>query len=402
MKTVIATPLYPPDSGGPATYAKLLVEHLPAAHSTEPVGGVVGQRDEVALVKFSDVRHLPKGIRHARYFWNVLKVAQNADVILALDPVSVGLPAALAAGILRKPFVVKIVGDFAWEQGTQRFGVIAQLDDFVRQERVPFAVACLRVTQTFVARRAKRIIVPSEYLKGIITAWGIDPKKINVIYNSIQLPEAITEPSDKNTSKRSVISVGRLVPWKGMDGVIEAVAHIQQFQGETLKSGSLPAVTLTIVDDGPDKERLMKKGAELLGDSITFSGRLSHDEVLQAIQSSEIFVLNSSYEGLSHLLIEALMLGSAIIASDAGGNPEVIQNERTGLLVPVGDTKALTAAIERLLTDHELAARLRAAAKESASRFTVPAMIEKTHALLMSTTSSDEFQGETLNFKVSP
>jgi glycosyltransferase involved in cell wall biosynthesis len=117
MKLVIATPLYPPESGGPATYAKLLTEHLSADESG------AHERDFVALVKFSDVRHLPKIIRHSAYFFKVLKAGRSADVILALDPVSTGFPAALAAGMLRKPFVVKIVGDFAWEQGRQRFGI---------------------------------------------------------------------------------------------------------------------------------------------------------------------------------------------------------------------------------------------------------------------------------------
>src|SRR3990167_7909869 len=105
MRIVIATPLYPPEIGGPATYAKLLFEGLPEK-------GI-----EVELVKFSDVRHLPKIIRHIAYFLRVLKAARNANVVLALDPVSVGLPAMKAAQKARKPFVVKIVGDYAWEQG---------------------------------------------------------------------------------------------------------------------------------------------------------------------------------------------------------------------------------------------------------------------------------------------
>jgi glycosyltransferase involved in cell wall biosynthesis len=385
MKVVLATPLYPPDSGGPATYAKLLVENF------------AGERDEVALVKFSDVRHLPKGVSHAVYFWNVLRASRNADVILALDPVSVGVPAALAAGILRKPLVVKIVGDFAWEQGTQRFGITVPLDAFVRQERVPFAVACMRVAQKFVADRATRIIVPSNYLKRIVTAWGIPSEKISVIYNSVEIPEDFFEITARETKgntdindgiKNSIVSAGRLVPWKGMDGVIDAVAslraastssrsHLDFNQGETL----MP--TLVIVGDGPEREALVQKGAELLGSSIFFTGQISHENTLRTIQDSRIFVLNSTYEGLSHLLIEALALGSVIVASEAGGNPEVIQNEVNGLLVPVGDTAALAGAIERVLAEPELAARLRAAAKASAGRFTVPAMIKETRELLM-------------------
>ena len=102
MKLLIATPLYPPDVGGPATYAKTLESCLPAKDVS------------VTLVKFGDVRHLPKGISHIAYLMNLFRVARNTDIILALDPASVGLPATLVAMVLRKPLVVKIVGDYAW------------------------------------------------------------------------------------------------------------------------------------------------------------------------------------------------------------------------------------------------------------------------------------------------
>ena len=169
MKIVIATPLYPPEIGGPATYAKLLED------------GLLAKGVEVELVKFSEVRHLPKIIRHYVYYRLILKAARSADVILALDPVSVGLPAMYAARKARKPFVVKIVGDYAWEQGQQRFGVKQSLDEFVMTKDVPFPVHLLKLIQTRVARSATRIIVPSEYMKGILIKWEITKEKIFVI-----------------------------------------------------------------------------------------------------------------------------------------------------------------------------------------------------------------------------
>ena len=158
MRVLIATPLYPPESGGPATYAKLLE------------GGLPSRGFEVELVKFADVKRLPKFIRHFIYFLHVLEGARGVDLVLALDAVSVGFPAMLAARIARKPFVVKIVGDYAWEQGQQRFGITQTLDEFVKTKHVPFSVRMLRKIETRVARKAKRIIVPSNYLKGIVVA----------------------------------------------------------------------------------------------------------------------------------------------------------------------------------------------------------------------------------------
>jgi glycosyltransferase involved in cell wall biosynthesis len=361
MKLVIATPLYPPELGGPATYAKLLSEHLPEAG------------DDVDLVKFSSVRHLPKVVRHVSYYWKVLRAARGADLILALDPVSVGFPALLAARTLAKPFVVKVVGDFAWEQGKQRFGVTASLDEFVKETPAHSRVGFLRSIQTYVARRAECVIVPSNYLKGIVTAWGISPEKISVIYNSVELPEISIRSAHEKAAQ--IVSVGRFVPWKGMEALIDAVAEVRK---------EIPDVSLRLVGDGPDKALLERKGKELLGNAIMFTGPLSHEETLRTMKYADIFVLNSSYEGLSHTVIEALMLGNTIVVSDAGGNPELIHDGENGLVVQTGDTPALVAALMKLLKDESLRARLGARAQESSARFSLSLMIEKTHALLSS------------------
>src|SRR5882757_11201743 len=105
MKILLATPLYPPDSGGPSTYAKMLADELPKR-------GI-----EVTLLKFSEVRHLPPGVRHIAYFLKCISRARGVDAVYALDPVSVGVPASFAAKVLGKKFILRVPGDYAWEQG---------------------------------------------------------------------------------------------------------------------------------------------------------------------------------------------------------------------------------------------------------------------------------------------
>ena len=117
MKVLLAAALYPPQEGGPATYTKLLVDELPAR-------GV-----ETSLVLFRSVLGYPPGIRHMLYMWKLWRASRDADLVYAQDPVSVGLPAALVTFFLRKPLVIKVVGDHVWEQGTQRFGVMQTLDE---------------------------------------------------------------------------------------------------------------------------------------------------------------------------------------------------------------------------------------------------------------------------------
>src|SRR3989344_9417544 len=164
---LICAGIYPPDGGGPATYSKLLFDELPKRGAGADV------------LNFGKVRHLPKIIRHIAYLFKALKMGKRADVIYAQDPVSVGLPAMLAAQLLRKKFILKIVGDYAWEQGVQRFEVKEILDDFLNK-KYGINVEVLRKIEKFVANHTEKIIVPSEYLKKVVSAWGVNPNKIKV------------------------------------------------------------------------------------------------------------------------------------------------------------------------------------------------------------------------------
>lgn len=362
MRLLIATPLYPPEPGGPATYARILEAELP-------------KRDvQVAVLKFNDVRRYPKLLRHIAYFVLVLRALRDADAVLALDPVSVGFPTMLAAKLLNKPFFVKVVGDYAWEQGSQRFGVRIPLDEFVRTKHVPVQVAFLRKVQTFVASGARTVIVPSEYLKGIVTTWGIDPERVTVVYNAMH-KEAAGELAlaVRSHTRPRVVSAGRLVPWKGMPGVIAAMVMVRSDHPEAI---------LAIAGDGPDRNSLEAYSHARLGSSGLILGALSHADTLALIEDADVFVLNSTYEGLSHLLIEALALGKPVVATAVGGNPELIEDGVNGLLVPVNDPDTLAQAIAHLLATPAHRERLARSAKESAKRFSVEAMIDGTVAAL--------------------
>ncbi len=349
MKLVLATPLYPPEIGGPATYAEILATALSK------------EGTEVELIKFRDVGHLPKGLRHYRYYRKVLHAAKKADLVLALDPVSVGLPASLAARRAGKPFVVKVVGDYAWEQGRQRFGVAEDLDHFIHNARVPLPVAMLRKIQTAVTLSANKVIVPSHYLKKVVIAWGVSQEKITVVYNTVSLPALGVVPEQVRTlNKPFMVTAGRLVPWKHVDGVIDAMAQT-------------PDLTLVVVGDGPDRTKLEQRAGSL-GDRVVFTGQLAHADLLAILKASEGLVLNSSYEGFSHLLVEAVLLKIPIIATKAGGNAEVVEDGVNGRLVPVGDTDALVRAIRGRTTPQTV----------DGEKFTQARMIQETMAALKS------------------
>ncbi|HEY4489328.1 MAG TPA: glycosyltransferase family 4 protein [Candidatus Paceibacterota bacterium] len=364
MRLLIATPLYPPESGGPATYSKLLEEGLPHL-------GI-----EITVVKFRDVRHLPKVIRHLAYFIRLIREGKENDAVLVLDPVSTGLPAALAAMFLKKPLTVKVVGDYAWEQGKQRFGVTESLDDFAHLKIVPFQVRILRSIEYWVARRSTSIIVPSEYLKKHVTSWGIPPEKIQVIHNAVTLAEEGKVPEEMlRLPHPRILTIARLVPWKGIDKLIEAVAKVR----EGGKNASL-----IIVGDGPERSQLETHAREKLQDGFVFTGSLPPEDVRAILRESDVFALNSTYEGLSHVLIEALAAGLPIVATRAGGNAEVV-TEDSGILIPVGDTNALADAIDKVILDPEISTRLREGALKRSQLFSVPVMLARTKELIVAT-----------------
>jgi glycosyltransferase involved in cell wall biosynthesis len=109
FKILIATPIYPPQIGGPALYAKNFEREFRASGH------------EVFVADFGQFLKYPSGIRHLFYFFRVFKDMSRSDIILALDSFSAGLPAALASFLLKKPLILRLEGDFLWEHYSCRF-----------------------------------------------------------------------------------------------------------------------------------------------------------------------------------------------------------------------------------------------------------------------------------------
>ncbi len=362
-KTIlIATGLYPPDIGGPATYSYLLNEELPRYGW------------QVKVLSFGEVRFLPKIFRHLVYSWKIFRQISRYRIIYAQDPVSVGLPVCLACWLTGRSFILKIVGDYAWEQGSQRFGVKDRLDDFsLESEKYPWSVKLLKKIQTGVANRAEKIIVPSNYLKKIVSNWGINPDKIIVIYNAFNFPENLPEKKELrrelHLSGQTIISVGRLLPWKGFSLLIEMMPELV-FSYSDLK--------LYIIGEGPDCNYLKKLITEKkMTDHVFLSGRLSQKELLKFIKASDLFVLNTSYEGFSHQLLEAMWCGTPIITTKVGGNPELITSDQNGYLVEYNNASEIKNAISKILNNESLPSQISQAAEERVKLFNRERMIEE-------------------------
>src|SRR4051812_10171387 len=116
MKIVLATPIYPPEIGGPATYTKELAERLHNRHELTIVAYTDVQEAFPGTKLVAVSKRRPLAIRLIKFFLAVLKVSRNADLIYVQNAMAAGLPVVLASMITDKPFILKFVGDEAWER----------------------------------------------------------------------------------------------------------------------------------------------------------------------------------------------------------------------------------------------------------------------------------------------
>lgn len=360
MKMLIISGIYPPDIGGPATYSKLISEELP------------NHGIETDLVVFSNLNKYPRIIRHFLFLLIILKKSKGVDFYYAQDPVSVGLPTFVASFLTRKKYILKIVGDYAWEQGSQKSNVKDTLDDFsVKNKGYGFFVYLLKKIQKTVAKHAYKIIVPSKYLKKIVSNWGIQDNKIFVIYNSFESDFIL---DDKEKTRRElglngkiIISVGRLVPWKGFDTLIKVV-------GEMTKDDN--SINFLIVGDGPDREKLKKIIIDNNFINVKLIGRLDQNTLFRYLRASNAFILNTGYEGFSHQLLEVMAVGTPIITTKVGGNVELIEDDKNGVLVEYNDEKQIKDALIKVIKDKNFSDILVSSGLEKIKDFSKNKMIK--------------------------
>jgi glycosyltransferase involved in cell wall biosynthesis len=326
LKILLATGIFPPAIGGPATYAKLLTEHLP------PLGF------KVEVLDFGKVRHLFKGLRHFVYFLKLLKRGFKTDFIFAQDTLSVAWPAALAAGFLRKKFIIRVPGDYVWEQSVQRFGVTDGIDEF-QQKKYGFKVECLRKLQNWSVGRAQLVIAPSRYFRKLVAGWVKNPDRVVTIYNGLDLPEENFSPKNYSAKDKLIISAGRLVPWKGFAGLIELM-------------NQLPDWHLAIYGSGPQENVLAKEIERLnLKNRVSLKGSVPKAELRQAAKRARIFILNTSFESFSYQVVEMMSLGVPVITANIGNLPEIITNRAEGLLVEPDNLLQLKEAVRLIDED---------------------------------------------------
>jgi glycosyltransferase involved in cell wall biosynthesis len=221
------------------------------------------------------------------------------------------------------------------------------------------------------ATRSDAVAAVSRAVADSIVAWGSPAERVRVIHNGVDIAEIErlargTRPATADESGAPLVaSVGRLEPVKGMTTLVRAAAGVSRVR---------PDVRFAIAGTGSLEGRLREIAvASGTSDRIDFLGHISPIETL--LSKADVLVLPSLSEGLPIAPLEAMALGVPVVASDAGGIPEVVEDGVTGVLVATGDHEGLSRAILDLVDAPERAEQMGAAGRRRVEeRFTIERM----------------------------
>ena len=345
MKILITVGIYPPDIGGPASFVPKIAKLL------------TDSNHEVTVICLSDKKLQDKEIysvnriirkqnlilRWTKTVLAIIKSGLKADVIFVN-----GLPmeAYVANIFLRKKVVRKIVGDWAWERGRNRGLIEDSFDEFqLNSHNLHLEIA--KFSRGWTATKADLVITPSLHLKNVVKGWGVNEGNIKVIYNGTQIT---TKVDSKNRLKDEInfITVGRLAPWKNIDVMIKSMSILKDTHQN---------IKLYIVGSGPQEKKLKELTYKLnLTEEVIFTGQKTLSELKIYYKNSDIYIQGSGYEGLPHVLLEALNYQLSIISTPIGGSNEILKNGENGWILELvdgikPDSRELVKIIKEVLND---------------------------------------------------
>lgn len=201
------------------------------------------------------------------------------------------------------------------------------------------------------------VIVSNDQLRSrIATSFRMEQERIHRIYNGVS--PAVEEGARPAESAPVAVAIGRFVDQKNFTALLDAWAGVVRRQ---------PDARLWLIGDGPQRERLIRQAQRLeIAGSVVFWGWVSRERVGELLAQARLFVLSSLFESLPTASIEAAMAGLPVVSTEVAGIADVIEHERTGLIVPA--SAALTDALVRLLDDPALCAAMGARGRARAQR----------------------------------
>jgi glycosyltransferase involved in cell wall biosynthesis len=346
MHVLLATGIYPPETGGPATFVPALAAEWTARGHQVTVVTYGDERTKRSSDWSVEVVSRAGGValRYLRYASRVWRLARSADVVFLQGAFSEGLPGTIGAILAGKKTLLRVPGDFAWE-GMQReqASAVTALETFLTTPK-PVKWRIVFAIESWVARRASFVVTPSRYLQQLSTAWGVQTERQRVIYNTVELEQGLPPRAELRErfglreNQVVLLSNARGASWKRVDFLLEVLQQLPE------------SYRLVHIGEGPEIAVWKRKVTELgLTERVQFNGRVSYLEVQSWARAADAFVLPSLYEGFPHVAIEAACHGAPCFLSDQGGNSEAAElyPERIRIL-PYGDHLAWKQALEAL------------------------------------------------------
>ena len=244
----------------------------------------------------------------------------------------------------------------------------ATFDDFLRLPDGPARVRAMQLLRNTWLRGADEIVAPSRFLASVVDQWLDGPAAVRVVPNGVRAASQAGELVQANDRDLRCIWVGRLVAHKQVERLVEAVALT-------------PGVFLHVAGEGPQRATLVELIERLnIGERVAMLGGLAHAEVMSELAEADALLLASDYEGLPHVVIEALSVGTPVIGPPVGGTRELLRDGETGIQLSDATSEGFAEALAWLRDDAELRRRLAAGAAREGARWGFDATVDGVRA----------------------
>jgi glycosyltransferase involved in cell wall biosynthesis len=272
-----------------------------------------------------------------------LHESRRLDLIHAHAALPCGHAAALLSRELGIPFVVSAHG----------------LDVFSTRQVQGYAGRWCHRVSAMVYRSARRVICISEHVRQEILAGLGDTTRTCVVPNGVD-PAKFSPGHHHQDSNPVILSIGNLIPVKGHELLIHAVAALKE---------KYPTLPCEIIGNGPERMRLQRLASDLkISDRIIFLGRCNRQAVAEHLRRCAVFALPSRYEGLGCVFLEAMATEKPAIGCRGQGIEEIIQHGRNGYLIGPNSLDELASVLAVLLQDAPLRNRIGSSARQTILR----------------------------------
>ena len=327
MKILITVGIYPPDIGGPASFVPRIAKLLEQNECEVTVICLSNEKilDNEPYKIIRILRNQNLILRWIKTVFNMIAYGRDAELIFVN-----GLPmeAYIANLFLRKKLIRKIVGDWAWERGRNK-GITNDSFDEFQKNKHNLHLEIAKFSRGWTATKADLVITPSMHLKEVVKNWGVLENNLQVIYNGTKIQPRIDKQENEVLH---FVTVGRLAPWKNIDKIIQAMALLNDKGFNFI---------FNIVGSGPIDEKLKKLVTDLkLEEKIFFLGQKKTNELNKIYLNSDIYIQASGYEGLPHVILEAINFNLSIISTPIGGTNEILLNGKNGWVLNLKENKA--------------------------------------------------------------